>query len=40
MIPLPGDAEVEDLAVEVRQHPRLHAIDIHQRVLRYLEATL
>jgi hypothetical protein len=40
MIPLQRDAEVKDLAEEVLQHPRLHAIHVKQRVPRNLEATL
>ncbi len=40
MIRLPGDTEVNDLVKEVRQHPRLQAISVQQRVPRYLEATL
>jgi hypothetical protein len=40
MIPLPRDAEVKELAEEVRQHPRLHTMLLQQQVPRYLEATL
>lgn len=40
MIPLPRNADVKDLVDEVRQHSRLHAIDMQQRVPRYLETTL
>ena len=40
MITLPKDDEVRDLVEEVRQHSRLHANHVQQRVPRYLEATL
>ena len=40
VVTLPRDAEVKDLVDEVRQHPRLHAMFVQQRVPRYLEATL
>jgi hypothetical protein len=34
------NAEVKNLVDEVQQHPRLHTIDIHQNVPRYLLAIL
>ncbi len=40
VIPLPGDADVNELVEAVQQQPRFHAIHVQQRVPRYLEATL